>query len=524
MKRIYQKLCIAILLLLLIVSEGRQLMVTSREISDLELVTTLGIDKGEGDPQAVMVTALGSGEGTSSPLFLREEDLTVNQAITKLRASADKHVFFDHVEQIILGEDAVLDQLAEQLDFAARDISLRLNAAIYVVKGSTATSLMEMTQNKNSIIFDYLRTVEQDMEIFPTSYPFTVSDVLQQLLMTDGCALVPALVLDDESTVSPDEDLTANTSEEYVTEDGTGNDPEDMLNPQRDDEAPSGGKIESQDSQDQKAADSGKAQSGGSSQEAEGGSSSGGEKAPTGEGSSSSGGENAQSGEGEGQSGGENAQSSQGEGQSGGGGAQSSGDSAQSGGGQSAQSSGEQSTKTALLDGYAVFKNYKLVDYIGASEARGVNLLFNKLRNDALVVSGPDGGYVGLKVTHGSAKVQPEFEGDVLRRLRIEMQFSADINEIRGEENEINDELLTQLEDALCRREISFVIKAIQKSQELEADFLALGAHVECNAPGKWYQIKDQWQDIFPTLEIVVTAEARVNRTYDIAGPIGGKA
>lgn len=426
MKRTYWKIGLILLLLVLCVSEGSRTLVRAREIDQLELVTMLSVDVDPDEPELLRVTTLGNESGNERPLMMQTTKQTLTQAVNELRTLPDEELFFGHTEQFLLGEAAAKQDLGQHLDFMARDVSMRLDTDVYVVKGGTAKDLILATTSQNQGTFDYLQNAEDSVMVYPISYPFNAGEILQQLLFSDGCALVAAITM--ESQPEPD---------------GSGQ--KEGLENQN--------KQGSKKDQQQKSGQQGQTeeQSGGSSEK-------GGE--------------------------------------------------------------GSASIQIARLDGYAVFRDYSLVDYISAEDAAGVNLVLNRLHNKTVVVKGPNGGTVVLNVTREKLKMKPQFEEGTLQKVVCSVSISADINEVQGVQNIMQPSVLQYVEEQLYLQEVEQVETAIHKAQMLQADYLEIGKQLECAAPIQWKKIKNQWKTLFPSVSFQVEAEVKVDQTYDLNQPI----
>ena len=58
---------------------------------------------------------------------------------------------------------------------------------------------------------------------------------------------------------------------------------------------------------------------------------------------------------------------------------------------------------------------------------------------------------------------------------------------------------------------------ALARSIELDTDFMQIGKKIELKHPVKFSKIKDQWEDVFRSVEFEVSARAEIDRTYDIS-------
>ena len=424
MKRTYWKIGLILLVLALCISEGSRTLVRAREIDQLELVTSLGIDVSPDEPGLLDVMALGSESGGDRPVTMQTEQQTLAQAVNELRVLPHDKLFFGHTEQLILGEEAAKQDLGQHLDFIARDISMRLDVEIYVAKHGKASDLIQAATDQMQSTFDYLKSAEEDMLILPVSYPFSGWEVLQQLLATDGCALVSAVTM--ESQKKPVE----NSQKEQK-----GN---DQSNQEKEKQKQIGG------------------------------------IAGSGQGSAMG----------------------------------------------AVQDENSIFIQVPKLDGYAVFRDYKLVDYITAEDAAGVNLILNKLHDDIVVVDAPGGGTVALAVTRGKTGIRPQFEKGKLQKVICSLSISADINEVRGARQITQPVVVKHLEEQLRMREVERVEKTISKAQQLRAYYLGIGKKIECAAPAQWRKIKDQWKTLFPIVPFQVEAEVKIDQTYDLNCPV----
>ena len=57
------------------------------------------------------------------------------------------------------------------------------------------------------------------------------------------------------------------------------------------------------------------------------------------------------------------------------------------------------------------------------------------------------------------------------------------------------------------------------KSPERNTDIFGLGDAIYHQHPGKWKDIEDKWEELFPKMKINVNVESKINRTYDIKEP-----
>lgn len=167
----------------------------SREIESMALMRTLGVDVYE---DGVSVTASsgvqskGVNEGTQPPQVFSKQAKTVSGACLTLQSEGDSYLFYGHVGQLLLGEEQAVKDVTEALDYVERDLEMRLDTELFVVKGGGAGEAISATATQDSAAVDRLEALEQDAGLTPASMPRTVKDVLAGLAQ-NGASFAPAV-------------------------------------------------------------------------------------------------------------------------------------------------------------------------------------------------------------------------------------------------------------------------------------------------------------------------------------------
>ena len=187
---------------LLLAGCGRAVLPYAREMGDMALLRTMGVDL-EGQTEQVRVT-VSTGkraaglQGESQPsLVLSALGNSISGACLSLQALSDSYVFFGYVDQLLLGEQAALAGLEPVLDYFSRDVELGLGAQIWLIRGETAQTAVQAGGEKGVEI--RLSTLQTDSELGTAGITRTAGDVFSSLL-EQGCAYLPAL-----QTVNPEE-------------------------------------------------------------------------------------------------------------------------------------------------------------------------------------------------------------------------------------------------------------------------------------------------------------------------------
>ena len=171
-----------------------------RELEDMALMRTMGVDAAE---EGVTVTTSsgaqdqGGGQGAGKPTVLKQTGGSISAACLSMQAQGASYVFYGHVGQFLLGEDLARQGVDGALDYVLRDIEMRLETNLYLIRGGQAGAAIEAAAQVNSAT-DQLESLEADAGLLADSMFRTVEDVMEDL-EENGDSFAPALTLDQES-------------------------------------------------------------------------------------------------------------------------------------------------------------------------------------------------------------------------------------------------------------------------------------------------------------------------------------
>lgn len=162
-----------------------------REIEQLQLVQTLGLD---GDDRELTLTvATGKPLDGSKPTVISRTARGLVQAITGIQDySASEQIFFPHVQYILLGEDYAKNGLRDILDYVERDVRLRTGTELFVLRAATARELMTGTGDEQYTVTAILDSVRRDVNYRGDSHVFTLRETARSL-GENGAALICAV-------------------------------------------------------------------------------------------------------------------------------------------------------------------------------------------------------------------------------------------------------------------------------------------------------------------------------------------
>ena len=164
-----------------------------REMGDMALLRTMGVDLGEDGLSVTVSTgprAKGlQGEGEQA-LVLTAQGASLSDAALSIQSLSDSYVFFGYVDQLLLGQELAGAGVTQVLDYFARDVELGLGAQLWVVRGATAGEAVESGGEQG--VESRLSTLRLDGEMGVAALARTAGEVYTDLL-EQGSAYLPAL-------------------------------------------------------------------------------------------------------------------------------------------------------------------------------------------------------------------------------------------------------------------------------------------------------------------------------------------
>lgn len=162
-----------------------------KEIEQLLVVQTMGLDTQGGGVLLSLASAAGSNG--SSPRRLHSSGESITTAMERIyNYSYEEQLFLSHVGQLIIGEDAAELGIDDYLAYISRTPAMRLDMPIFVVRdGSALDAIMQVGDGKRGIS-EILETVEVSSLRRGDSGIYTAADVLRDS-MRWGSALICAL-------------------------------------------------------------------------------------------------------------------------------------------------------------------------------------------------------------------------------------------------------------------------------------------------------------------------------------------
>lgn len=193
---------LALILACCLMLSGCSGLPTSREMGDMALLRTMGVDTA---PQGVAVTvstgprAKGLQAEGEKALVLSAREESLSAACLAMQGLSDSYVFFGYVDQLLLGEDLAQAGIRPVLDYFARDVELGLGAQLWLIRDGSAQEAVESGGEEG--VDGRLSTLQTDGKLGVAAISRTAGEVYTDLL-EQGAAFVPALMAEEAEDAS----------------------------------------------------------------------------------------------------------------------------------------------------------------------------------------------------------------------------------------------------------------------------------------------------------------------------------
>ncbi|WP_160719440.1 Ger(x)C family spore germination protein [Bacillus sp. USDA818B3_A] len=178
------------------------------------------------------------------------------------------------------------------------------------------------------------------------------------------------------------------------------------------------------------------------------------------------------------------------------------------------------SSKTLRVRGRAIFNNkLQMIGFISPADVRNRYWIRGELKENTLTVYVPEGkgtiSFVGRKY---KSKIKPILQGDQIK-FTIRLSGKGVIRENNTNLDLKNPSHLKAVERALNKEIPKKVLQTITHVQkDYEADIFGLGEVFHRKYPGKWKEMKANWQKEFSRADVVVIADLNVDQV-GLTGP-----
>lgn len=173
-----------------------------------------------------------------------------------------------------------------------------------------------------------------------------------------------------------------------------------------------------------------------------------------------------------------------------------------------------QNENTPELDGTAVFKKDKLLGYLDSDESKYLLFIENKITEGLLLVNQDSKDKnISLEIMNSQTTVTPTItNGKVTINISIKAKAAlGEMETYHDYETENGIKAIEASADNELENSIKVLISQVQK--QYDSDIFGFGKTVYQNDPNFWKEIKSNWDKIFQSLPVTVSAKVEIQNT-----------
>ena len=185
--------CFLVVPLLFSVRAGsKYLLPRTVNVEKLEMIRVVGIDR-EGDGVHLTLAASGEQQADIKSNFLIEGlGSTFYEAVEDAQKTANKALFWGHADILVLGQNALEENISKFIDFLARDSKTRLSMKVMVLKNDRAAELLRRKGNADQEIYEGLSEQLHNLRDLSYASEVKMSDLIESAGNTRSSFLIPA--------------------------------------------------------------------------------------------------------------------------------------------------------------------------------------------------------------------------------------------------------------------------------------------------------------------------------------------
>lgn len=163
--------------------------------------------------------------------------------------------------------------------------------------------------------------------------------------------------------------------------------------------------------------------------------------------------------------------------------------------------------------GSGIVKDFRLIGWLGEVENIGIMFLMDKV-NTAVINVEYENAIVPYVITNSDTKCDITVEDNNIKyTANVVTEGYIQQYKLESKKGITDERTITAIEKKLVEtleKQIQVTFNKLQK--EFKVDAIGLGRTMRKYEPDLWDEIKDSWDDIFPTIEFEVNVDARLRR------------
>ncbi len=162
-----------------------------------------------------------------------------------------------------------------------------------------------------------------------------------------------------------------------------------------------------------------------------------------------------------------------------------------------------------LIQGYSVFNQFKVVDYLDQQTSDGVNFFRNVMRSYPIYLK----DNVSMLITYTKTKLSADIQNNKII-LKVKLYYETSVKEILTDQNIFTQEELTRLTSEQNNYMKDILKKAESYSKTSGLDILNLARLVENQNYSEWKNIKENWSDYISDIVYQYEIKSRISKSF----------
>lgn len=174
--------------------------------------------------------------------------------------------------------------------------------------------------------------------------------------------------------------------------------------------------------------------------------------------------------------------------------------------------------KIPNITGLAIFKGDRMVGEFDRYESRGLLWIRGWVKSGVINVQLPD-GMVALEIINAKGDIVSELDGK-----KVKMKIKVQMNSVMGEQTSIKNYATVEGMNSIGKLAEKEIIREMtlcwEKARSLNVDVFGFGEAVHISNPSAWKSMEEQWDKIFPAIDLELEVKVNVTGAGVIIKPI----
>ena len=174
------------------------------------------------------------------------------------------------------------------------------------------------------------------------------------------------------------------------------------------------------------------------------------------------------------------------------------------------------------ISGTAAFHGEKMVGWLNSEESRGLLWVRGDVKGGIIDILSPDEQRkpIALEILSSKTKLEPQIkDGQIF--MNINVKTETNVGETTSTMEIAKPEVIKKLEALLAVAVQDEIEAALDKAQqEYNTDVFGFGEVIHRKYPSEWKQLKENWSDLFPSVQVQIAVEAKIRRIGLVSNPL----